>query len=281
MAQRFGEQLVGGGEVFFAVAEQHAGPVCERNAGRFGHQGRLAQTSLTRDQEELAVPTGRHPFEGIGDRRHLGFAADHADRRVDGQARWERDGVCGAIVTEGLPDHLHRLDRVGQAFEGQLPERPAFVAIATTGHPSEDVRRKDLSALAPRTEAGGLDHRVSEVVVVFAADFAPAEPDPQTHRILTTSIVLFDTLLHGHGAAQCRRGRAEDDHQPVAQVLYLGAARFGDGLAEKREVTPADLVGGLGRQTLGQFGRPHDVREQDGHGLGAHESPSGACTLLP
>ena len=33
VAQRFGEQLVGGGEVFFAVAEQHAGPIGERGRG--------------------------------------------------------------------------------------------------------------------------------------------------------------------------------------------------------------------------------------------------------
>ena len=133
MAERLGEQLIGGGEVFFAVAEQHAGPIFERSAGRLGHQGGLAQTGLARDQEDLAAPAGRHPLEGLGDRRHLSLPAHHSDRGAHGQAGWERDGGCASVASEALPDHLDGLNRIGQAFEGQLPERPAFVAIAPAG----------------------------------------------------------------------------------------------------------------------------------------------------
>ena len=50
VAERLGEELVGGGEVLFAVAEQHAGPVVESRPGRLGHQGGLAQTGLARDE---------------------------------------------------------------------------------------------------------------------------------------------------------------------------------------------------------------------------------------
>ena len=102
---------------------------------------------------------------------------------------------------EGLPEDLDRLDRVGQALEGQLPERPALVAVAPTGHGPDHVGRQDLAALARRTEPGRLDDRVPEVVVVLPADLAPAQPDPQAHRVLTAAVVPFDALLHGHGTA--------------------------------------------------------------------------------
>ena len=96
------------------------------------------------------------------------------------------------------------------------------------------------------------------------------------------TVVLVDTLLHGHPAGQRGRSRAEDHHQPVTQVLDLGAAGLGDGLTEDREVTPADLVGRILGQSLGQLGRAHHVREQHGHVLGRHwELSAAARTLLP
>ena len=49
---------------------------------------------------------------------------------------------------------------------------------------------------------------------------------------------------------------------------------LGDGLAQDREVPPADLVGGLGRQALRQLRRAHQVGEQDRRALGAQELPS-------
>ena len=61
VAEGLGEELVGGGEVLLAVAEQHAGPVVERGPGRLGHQGGLAQTGLTRDEEDLAAVARRPP----------------------------------------------------------------------------------------------------------------------------------------------------------------------------------------------------------------------------
>ena len=102
----------------------------------------------------------------------------------------------------------------------------------------------------------------------------PLRPDPQAHRVLPAPVVPFDALLHGHRAGQGGRGRGEDHHQPVTEVLHLGASRLGDGLAQDREVPPADLFGGLGRQALRQLRRAHHVGEQDRHVLGGQESPS-------
>ena len=126
--------------------------------------------------------------------------------------------------------------------------------------------------------AGRLDDRVPEVVVVLLADLAPAQSDPQAHRVLTVPVVPFDALLHGHRARQGGRRRAEHHHEPVTEVLHLGATRFGDRLAQDREVTTADLVGGLGRQALRQLGRAHHVGEQDRDVLSGHEKPFTAGT---
>ena len=103
-----------------------------------------------------------------------------------------------------------------------------------------------------------------------SGSLSPAQPDPQAHRggsaRLPCSMPCCMTTAH---AERCR-GRGEHDHQAVAQVLDLGAARFGDGLAQHREVLPADLVSCVGREALGQLRGGDDVGEEDGHVLGAH-----------
>ena len=84
--ERFGEELVGGGEVLLAVAEQHTRPGVESGPGRFGHQGGLAQAGLARDEHHLAPLARGHPLGGIGHRLHLGFASDHTHGGAHGQA---------------------------------------------------------------------------------------------------------------------------------------------------------------------------------------------------
>ena len=92
--------------------------------------------------------------------------------------------------------------------------------------------------------------------------------------MLPFAVVPFHALLHRHGTGQRGRRRGEHHHEPVTQVLDLGATRFGDGLAQDREVPPADLVCGLGRQALRQLRRAHHVGEQDRRALGTQESSS-------
>ena len=137
-----------------------------------------------------------------------------------------------------------------------------------------DVGGQDLPALAGGTEPGRLDHRVPEVVVVLSGYFPTAEAHAQAHRVLTVPIVPFDALLHGHPTGQGGGGRPEDHHEAVAQVLDLGTAGLGDGLTQDREVSPADLVGDIGRQPLRQLRRAHHVGEQDRCALDGQETPS-------
>lgn len=50
VAECLGEELVGGGEVLLAVAEEDKGTVVERSSGRLGNQCRLPLAGLARDE---------------------------------------------------------------------------------------------------------------------------------------------------------------------------------------------------------------------------------------
>ena len=120
------------------------------------------------------------------------------------------------------------------------------MTITPTGCQPHPLRRENLPSLAGRTETSRLHDRVSEVVVVFSADFAPAQAYSQTHGMVSMTVAPFHALLHGHATRESGGSRGEDHHEPVAQVLDLGAPCLGDGLTQDREVFPTDLVRGLG-----------------------------------
>ena len=61
VAERLGDQLVGGGEVLLAVPEQHEGPLVEGGAGGLRHQGGLAQARFAGDQEDFAPARRSRP----------------------------------------------------------------------------------------------------------------------------------------------------------------------------------------------------------------------------
>ena len=156
-----------------------------------------------------------------------------------------------------------------------------FVTAAAASRQSHDVCRQDLPALTAGAEPGRFDDRVAEVVVVLSTDLAPAQPHPQPHRVLTPPVVAFDALLHRHRARQRRRRGAEHDHEPVTQVLHLGAARLGDRLTQDRKMPAPQFVRAVGRQTRRQRGRTHHVGEQHRHVLGRHRRATPDCTPQP
>ena len=242
--ERLGEELVRGGEVLLAVAEQHAGPVVEGGPGRLGHQRGLAETGLARDEHDLASFAAGHALYGIGDRLHLGLPPDHAHpgrtaRRPEaGSGRRRRLRPSGSQSTSTVS--------TGRADPSGSARRASGIRDGCAGRPSvaHDVRGQDLAASHTGRRVG-----------------PPRRPDPRSSRrprwltspplsptrrptvCSRTAVVLFDALLHGHCARQCGRGRGEHHHEPVTEVLHLGAAGLGDGLAQDREVAPADLVG--------------------------------------
>ena len=100
VAERLGEELVGGGQVLLAVPEQHAGPVVEGGTGRFGHQGGLAQAGLTRDEEDLPPFAGGHP---LGASANVSSAPGRPRPRAGRAAsrRRQRDGIRRPVAVEG------------------------------------------------------------------------------------------------------------------------------------------------------------------------------------
>ena len=269
--ERLCEELVRGGQVLLAVPQEHARPALECRPGRLGDKGGLAYAGLTRDEQHLALVAPGDALGGIQQRLQLGFPSDHADRRPHNEATRKRDGGTGVGPAEGLPEHLDRLDGVGQSFQDESSDRAAFVTAAPTGHSPHHVGRQNLPALAGGTESSRLDDRVAEVVAVLSTDFASAQPDPKAHRVLPATVVPFDALLHDHPARQGGRGRGEHHHEPITQILHLGATCFGDRLAQDREMISANLVGRFGRQALRQLRRAHHVGEQDRHVLGRQD----------
>jgi hypothetical protein len=114
VAERFGEELVWGGEVLLAVAEQHASSGVEGSSGRLGHEGGLAQSGLARDEQHLAPFARGHALGGVGYRLHLGVASHHTHGgawhgQTAGQAGWR----FRCRLLRGAPRALRRLDRVG------------------------------------------------------------------------------------------------------------------------------------------------------------------------
>ena len=138
----------------------------------------LPRPGLTRDEQHLASLACDDALERVGHRRRLGIAPDDTRRGTHAS-----DGPATAPLRRGpaerLPAHLDRVDRIGQALQLQRPDADALVLAAPTRHRPHDIRREDLTTVAPRAEPSGLDHRIAEVVVVFCRDFAAAQPDPQ------------------------------------------------------------------------------------------------------
>ena len=182
--------------------------------------------------------------------------------------------VRGIVVAQRLPADRQGLDRLGQALQVQGAQRGEDVRAAPAGHGPDEVRGQDLAALGAGTQAGRLDHRLAEVVVVLSRHLPGAETHAQTQGSLRTGVVAFDRLLHGHRARQGGRGDGEDDHEAVAQGLHLGAPRGRHGLAKGGEVRPPQLAAGVGGQRRGQLGRIDQVGEQHRDVLGGSHPPS-------
>ena len=147
------------------------------------------------------------------------------------------------------------------------------MTTASSGGQSHPTRRQDLSALANGAQARCFNNRVPEAIVVVSGHFPTAEAHPQAHGMFSEAVVPFHALLHGHRTGERGGRRGEHHHEPVSEVLHLGAAGFGDGLAQDREVPPAEFFNGVGRQLLRQLRGPHHVGEKDRCALDGQNHP--------
>ena len=192
----------------------------------------------------------------------LALASDQADGGCDRQPGGERDRAAdGLCLGEGIPGHLEDLDGLGQPLELHLAQSMEGVGDATPRHHPHELGGEDLATPSLGAQPRRLDDRVAKVVIPLSAGLPGAEPHPQPQGALAGPVLPVDGLLHGHCAGEGGRAAGEHHHDPVAQVLDLGATRRGDGLAQRRKVCPAQRICGLGRERRGKLGRSDEIRE--------------------
>ena len=130
------------------MSEQHDSSTVECGASHLAHEGGLAETRLSRDQEDFPSLALRNAFGCVGHRLHFRLTAHHSHTGADSQAARERDGCPGVDFSQGLPDDLDGLDGIGQTFQFQLTEGTALVTASASSHGPDHVGGQDLSALA-------------------------------------------------------------------------------------------------------------------------------------
>ena len=236
-----GEQLIGRGRSSSQCPNSTVAPGVERGPGERAGQRGLAQPRLAGDQHDLAARRLRPPVAGVGpggDRRRPTTPTSGRTARRAGSGT----GAAAGAASVGSHSHLDRGDRLGQALQLEVAERPALVPAPAARHGGHDLRRQDLATVAPRAQSGRFDDRVAEVVVVLDTDLASTDPDPQPDASRSVRLASSTACCMATAQASAPR-RREDDHQPVAEVLHLPSPGLGDGLAEDGEVVPSHVVG--------------------------------------
>ena len=158
VAEGLGEELVGGGEVLLAVAEQHTGPGVEGGPGRLGHERGLAQTGLARDEEHLAPLARGDALGGVGHGLHLGFASDHTHGGAHGQTAGQRDGRSRCRPRRGVPTAPRR-SRPGRAVPSGSVPRGSGTRDGCADRPWPAPRRRPGSARSRRWHTAGPPRR--------------------------------------------------------------------------------------------------------------------------
>ncbi len=199
-------------------------------------------------------------------------------RPGDPEAGW-RPGVGTA---EGLPEHLDGLDGVGQSFQGRAL-RSGGIRDGCVDRPWPAPRRRPGSARSRRWHRAEPPRRPGRRSSrrPLGSTSPPLSPTRRPTECSRPRLSRSTPCCMATAARQGGRGRGEHHHEPVTEVLHLGATGFGDRLAQDREVIPADLVGRLGRQALRQLRRAHHVGEQDRHVLGRHGNARSSRTAPP
>ena len=241
MGERLVERSVRSTHLFVAAPEEHGHPVLVDLAGDLRDEGGLALAGLPGKEDDLTPLPSGNPLGGGGKRGELVLAPDDPHGGTVGQAgRKRHPSRPGCVGSQRLPADLERLDGLGQALQLELAERGEGVGASAPGVGPHHVGNEDLTAFGSCAQAGGLDDRFAEVVLVLLGRFTGAQCHPQPEGPFCGGVVPVDGLLHGHRTDQSRRGHREDDHEAVAQVLDLGApARWRWPAGEPRSVCGA------------------------------------------
>ena len=152
VAERLGEELVGGGQFLFGVAEQDAGAVVVGRPGRLRHHRGLAQTRFPETSTARAL-AGGHPLGRVGNGRQLVSrpttpTAGRTARRRERDGRPARDPSSEAPTTP-------RWSRPARAGPSAPVLRPTATRAGCADRPwPHDVGGQDLAAPAPAHRAG-------------------------------------------------------------------------------------------------------------------------------
>ena len=199
------------------------------------------------------------------------------------------EGRLPLLPLQGVPRHRQRVgrldiglvaqfvdgDRGRQTLQSQLAhggEDEAETAFEEAGH---EFGAEYLAGFGPVAEALGRHDGGPEVVSGVAQRLAGGDPDPD--RKLDATDRMPGSLLHGDGAGQGVGGRGEGDHEPIAQPLHLVASIAGHGVGEDLVMGGEDPLGLFISGPGEQFGRSHEVGEQQRHQARtafAHAPPS-------
>ena len=151
-------------------------------------------------------------------------------------------------------------------MSSRVPSELQLELAPGSGERAHEIAHEDLTAGrlrdtgAPASTTGVPNQSSSSKVASPALD-ADAHLEP---AVLAAAVVTLDRPLHRDPARQ-RVGRTlVRHHDRVADGLDLGAAGRGDRLAEVCEVLAAKFVGRDVAEVRRQFGRTHEIGEQDG-----------------
>ena len=244
MVQRLGEGRVWRADVFLATSQEHAGALLGRVAGSLGDQCRLADTGVTRHEDDGAPFSGCRSLVGVGQQCRLGLAGHDSGERHVRQARLERHVVVVRDTLERLPMDVEGPHGFREALQLERTEPLEQVRAAPSAHHPDGLGGQDLAGIGVGTEPSRLYHRVAVVVVGLHRRLSAAESYAQPQLMAGADVVTVDGLLHRHRARQGCRGAAEHDHDPVAETLDLfasgarqwldAAPRSGPGAARQR-----------------------------------------------
>ena len=155
------------------------------------------------------------------------------------------EGDAPSVGGHPLPADLDGGHGLGQALEVEVAAGGDRVAPTPPAERHHDLGGEDLVALRGRAQAGGLDDRGAEHVVVLDGDVAGAQPDADRQAHVGAPHRPVERLLDGDRCVGGPGRGPEGGEEAVAEALDHPAAVAGDRLGDQGVVGPAHGVGAV------------------------------------
>jgi hypothetical protein len=263
VGERLSEGLVGNLELVLAASVEHDRALGVGGPGELGAQCRLAHTGFALEEDDASAISGGGRLQGDGQSGQFPGPSDETHGWCHVQAGGQGDLTAGA--GRRLPDQLGRGHGLGQPFELEVTDGLERVRCPSTGHRPDQRGDEDLPTARVRAQTGRLHDRVAEVVTVLVGRLPTGDADADGEVLGGRPVVALDGLLHCYGAGEGGRRQRKHDHEPVAEVLHLGAAVGGNRGPQQLEMLVAQRFRLGHRQARRLLGRPHQVGEDHHH----------------